>query len=1337
MRSFKISFSIVLFFFSSLAVQAQETGRELKANIEFLKQNTKDLDKVFKNKQKEIKNLAKKKGWIIVGRTKGGHLIQLVDIDDFGLPIYESTENEVAAGTTRVAQLRINGSLGLNLNGSTMPLGSVAVWDGGSALATHQEFMGGRIVVKDGSANDSHATHVSGTIAASGVYAPAKGMAYALPNLLSYNNSNDNSEMSGVAQNLLLSNHSYGVIAGWRRNDTQGNRWEWMGRYGDTEDYKFGYYDSKAQTWDQICFNAPYYLPVKSGGNYRSQTGPAVGETYWGYNASGVMSNLGARPSGISSNDGYGIVGTYGVAKNILTVGAINGLPYGSASPSDIGISSFSAWGPTDDGRIKPDLVADGVNLTSSTNTGNDNYAVMSGTSMAAPNATGSLVLLQELYKQKTGNFMRSATLKGLAIATTSEAGANPGPDYIYGWGLLNVEKAAKAILQKGDKSVISENILNNGQTQTMQVVASGFGPLVATICWTDPPATPVSSSLALNNSSLRLVNDLDMRITNATTTYYPWVLDPLNPTAAATTEDNFRDNMEQVFIANAVPGEVYTIRINHKNSLMSGNPQAYSLIVTGVGGSPYCLSGPSSTSDSKINGFQLSNINYTATSGCTSYSDMTNQTIQLEKGKTYSFTLSLGTCLLYQDKMAKIFVDWNGDNDFDHADELVATSGVIAGDGSFTSSIVVPNGVVIGNYSRLRVVLVETADANNVLACGTYTKGETMDFRVEFLESTINAGIIDIVNPIDGEKAESGKNIGIRVKNFGVSTLTDIPLQIIIRENGSVINTYNEILYGDLASKAEREFLLQSTFTAQEGKSYQIQVKTNVTNDTNPADDSFSKTVSFTPKLSIPIAKALRTDVTGAYYLETKQSEGLPFWFDRNATLTAFSNQTSLITNKAPTDGTTYYLGVNNSLPNFGPATKATFGGGTYTQPPYLIYINTTSAMVIESARLYIGYPGTITFNVFDVNNGVKVSSSTISVTNTRSSASTSTSAANDTYDLGKVYNLNIKFPYTGNFYLTATFDSGATIFRSNSVATGNLNYPLTDNLGLFSIVSHTGSTTSMNSFWYMFYEMRIKPLGEELAVKQPIYLSDLMIDKQADKLISPFVSGNQWYKDDVQISGANSQSYLASTIGTYKVKVDLGGGITITSQPIQLNSLPVTIKNFSAQKQNNGVRLNWSIETSNNHDKFIIEKANDGVTFKVLTTNNELSLSYSYLDERPFIGLNYYRLKQIDKDGKVETFGPILVNYDLISNDFMVYENPVKEKMTVKFLSAKLTYNYQIVITDVLGKTIKSIQLTAQELINAKKLDVGHLTNGLYQVSLIELNSGRQIGIAKVIKL
>jgi len=119
--------------------------------------------------------------------------------------------------------------------------------------------------------------------------------------------------------------------------------------------------------------------------------------------------------------------------------------------------------------------------------------------------------------------------------------------------------------------------------------MASGKGPLEATICWTDPEGSvSLLSPQSVNNRTPKLVNDLDLRISQENHTYLLWTLDPDDPSHPATPGDNIRDNVEKVWIPDAVPGK--TISISHKGNLQRG-PQAYALIVSGMRGDPYCTS--------------------------------------------------------------------------------------------------------------------------------------------------------------------------------------------------------------------------------------------------------------------------------------------------------------------------------------------------------------------------------------------------------------------------------------------------------------------------------------------------------------------------------------------------------------------------------------------------------------------------------------------------------------------------------------------------------------------------------------------------------------------------
>ncbi len=505
--------------------------------------------------------------------------VELVGVDQYGHPMVLATTNLNAAYSVGTNRVWPGGGAGFDLTGSGTTVNDLAIWDAGAVLTSHVEF-GGRVQVLDGTASThAHATHVAGTLVASGVNSSAKGMSYEAQ-LGSYDWNYDSAEMAAAASNgLNVSNHSYGYITGWYYN---GN-WYWYGdpTISQSEDYHFGFYTSYTREVDEIAYNAPYYTIVKSAGNDRGD-GPAAGTGHYVWsNGSWTWSTL-TRPLD-GGNDGYDCIGWIGTAKNIITVGAVNDVANGYNQPGDVSMSSFSGWGPTDDGRIKPDIVANGVGLYSSVSYSNSSYASYSGTSMSSPNAAGSINLLYRWYEEThDGETPRASTIKALVVHTADEAGNAPGPDYIYGWGLLNTDAAAEVIAEDAqyDESIREASLANHATDVYLHSVEQD-GPVTVTISWTDPAGIVPGASL--DPTTPNLVNDLDIRLHHLASgeEYEPYILNPALPSSAATTGDNTRDNVEKIYVANA-PAGTYEIEVSHKGSL-AATPQVYSLVVSGL----------------------------------------------------------------------------------------------------------------------------------------------------------------------------------------------------------------------------------------------------------------------------------------------------------------------------------------------------------------------------------------------------------------------------------------------------------------------------------------------------------------------------------------------------------------------------------------------------------------------------------------------------------------------------------------------------------------------------------------------------------------------------------
>ena len=195
-------------------------------------------------------------------------------------------------------------------------------------------------------------------------------------------NTKDKIEVTeAAADGLLLSNHSYGIKA------------------DRVPDWYFGAYTKVAQDWDKIMYNAPYYLMVSAAGNAqksRDNESPTYGTT----------------------TDGFDVLLGFTLAKNGITVAGVISKIDGNGNLKSADVSAYSSFGPVDDGRIKPDIAGNGGSVLSTDSYSNTSYNTSSGTSMATPGVTGSLLLLQQYNEELYGSYMKAATLKGLALNT-------------------------------------------------------------------------------------------------------------------------------------------------------------------------------------------------------------------------------------------------------------------------------------------------------------------------------------------------------------------------------------------------------------------------------------------------------------------------------------------------------------------------------------------------------------------------------------------------------------------------------------------------------------------------------------------------------------------------------------------------------------------------------------------------------------------------------------------------------------------------------------------------------------------------------------------------------
>ena len=390
------------------------------------------------------------------------------------------------------------------------------------------------------------------------------------------------------------------------------------------EDPEFGAYTSNSKEIDSITYFAPNFLSVWSSGNECEHDGivgtDLVYRVLEDANNDGVndISTLvhpqdsgDPLPGATKIPDldggellnipgpGFDTIRSTGCAKNNITVGNIKDIPGGVQNSSDIEIWNSSSRGPTDDGRVKPDLVANGefVQTTDSSSQSNTSATTrVTGTSLSAPCITGTLRLLHQLNEDAGRSPLLASTWKALLLNTavdatdlpdyigTQAAAANLiGPDYFYGWGVCDAESAAELLdlnIKSSFENHLCEHMLYDGKTIEIPICYDGqSSEMRVMICWTDVPYQTetignVNSEVMDPESgpadidTIRLINDLDLVVRAPDgTVHEPWVLDPENPMNAATVGNNDRDNVEQVIIPTPQDGN-YTVCISHKGSL-------------------------------------------------------------------------------------------------------------------------------------------------------------------------------------------------------------------------------------------------------------------------------------------------------------------------------------------------------------------------------------------------------------------------------------------------------------------------------------------------------------------------------------------------------------------------------------------------------------------------------------------------------------------------------------------------------------------------------------------------------------------------------------------------
>ncbi len=391
----------------------------------------------------------------------------------------------------------LNAAVGKNLNGKNVTVG---VGDNAD-ISSHIDFVG-RLINRTPWLVDDHGTHTSATATGAGIInVKNHGMAPKATIVSQFFSDIITNAPTYVNDyNMVVTNNSY-----------------YAGANGCTGE---GEYDELSSYADEQMNSYPQLLHMVAAGNDGEST---------------------CSPYPVS----FATVKTgWQCAKNVLTVGAIK--------TADYSIASFSGRGPVKDGRIKPEICAGGFQIISAM--ANNRYDSANGTSMSCPTVTGAMALVYERYRQMhAGANPLSSLVKAIACNTAEDLG-NAGPDFTFGFGMLNARRAVEAI--EGSRYFIDS--VGNGENKLHTInLSQPVTQLKIMLYWNDKEASL--------NASNTLVNDLDLTTTApGSVLYKPLVLNPApaNVNNVAVQGVDHTNNIEQIVINNPAAGN-YAVNIN------------------------------------------------------------------------------------------------------------------------------------------------------------------------------------------------------------------------------------------------------------------------------------------------------------------------------------------------------------------------------------------------------------------------------------------------------------------------------------------------------------------------------------------------------------------------------------------------------------------------------------------------------------------------------------------------------------------------------------------------------------------------------------------------------
>ena len=189
--------------------------------------------------------------------------------------------------------------------------------------------------------------------------------------------------------------------------------------------------------------------------------------------------------------------------------------------------------------------------------------------------------------------------------------------------------------------------------------------------------------------------------------------------------------------------------------------------------------------------------------------------------------------------------------------------------------------------------------------------------------------------------------------------------------------------------------------------------------------------------------------------------------------------------------------------------------------------------------------------------------------------------------------------------------------------------------------------------------------------------------------ELVVAHYNGTSWVNEtqDGGTTGTTSQGTVTSQLMTSFSPLTFG-----SKKGGTVNPFPIALLSFSAKAERGVVNILWATASEINNDYFVVEKSNDGVNFNEIKKvkgagNSSLNQSYSIIDNQPLMGISYYRLKQVDFNGKYSYSHIETVFLKNSNEDFILYPNPVVDGFSLR-LENDIYDEILVVVSDIFGK-------------------------------------------------